>query len=106
MNLSKYLLEKQLGGLGTSFWENLSRIFVYPLNFGEVAMHNQVVTLDGRLATSHYSPPPKTALVPRRGGADEFLINELPSNIFMSTRCDLLLYGQANERRVRDPLAW
>ena len=58
MNLSKYLLEKQLGGLGTSFWENLSRIFVYPLNFGEAAVHTQVVTLDGRLATSHYSPPP------------------------------------------------
>ena len=74
-------------------------------------MHTQVVTLDGRLATSHYSPPPKTALVPRRGGrgggvgGDEFLRNELPSNTFMSTRCDLLLYGQANERRVRDPLA-
>ena len=73
-------------------------------------MHTQAVTLDGRLATSYYSPPPKTALVPRRGGGgggggDEFLINELPSNTFMSTRCDLLLYGQANERRVRDPLA-
>ena len=79
-------------------------------------MHTRVVTLDGRLATSHYSPPPQTALVPRRrrgggaggwggGGWDEFLINELPSNTFMSTRCDLLLYGQANERRVRDPLA-
>lgn len=69
-------------------------------------MHNQVVTLDGRLATSHYSPPPKTALVPRRGGGgDEFLINELPSNTFMFTRSDLLLYGQANERRVRDSLA-
>ena len=104
MNLSKYLLEKQLGGLGTSFCENLSRIFVYPLNFGEAAVHTQVVTLDGRLATSHYSPPPKTALVPRRGD-DEFLINDLPLNTFMSTRCDLLLYGQANERRVRNPLA-
>ena len=74
-------------------------------------MHTQVVTLDGRLATRHYSPPPKTALDQGGGGggggagADEFLINELPSNIFMSTRCDLLLYGQANERRVRDPLA-
>ena len=76
MNLSiKYLLEKQLGGLGTSFWENLSRIFVYPLNFGEVAMHTRVVTLDGRLATSHYSPPPKTALVPRRGGGGGGVMN-------------------------------
>ena len=70
-------------------------------------MHTRVVTLDGRLATSHYSPPPKTALDQGGGGGGgvEFLIDELPSNTFMFTTCDLLLYGQANERRVRDPLA-